>query len=302
MPKRTTVKSSTDNFFLVPQDIFALFSNISLNDLKVLLYIYANKDFFVEDAVKALCITPDMFESSLAFCRGTGLLSLDEEKISSIKSSAPSYDSEVIAEALQTDKTFKELCRIIGEKTGKNLPKNDYNVLFQMYSFDGMSCEYILSIAEYAKKRGKPYLGYIKSTAYALCSEGIDNYEKLETYFAERDKIENSQNKLRQLLGFGERALTTKERAYFTRWFDEYSLSFDLVAAAYEIMIDTIGAVKLPYMSKILEDWHTNGYETPEDVKKEKPKSKKDYSASSRSESFDSDEFFEIALKKGLED
>lgn len=68
---------------------------------------------------------------------------------------------------------------------------------------------------------------------------------------------------------------------------------------AYEKTVDSIGKVKLAYMNKILESWFEKGYQTPEDVNNDRQAPKKKDGAEAGS-SFDADDFFAAAVKKGM--
>jgi len=55
-------------------------------------------------------------------------------------------------------------------------------------------------------------------------------------------------------------------------------------------------------MSKILDDWFANGYTTPEQALASRNNAKKVQNAGSGNSSFDIDELYNAALKKGMED
>ena len=100
-------------------------------------------------------------------------------------------------------------------------------------------------------------------------------------------------------MGIGEREFTKPERINIEKWI-ELKLNFDLITKAYEITINNCqGKLSYAYMAKVLENWHANGLKTAEDVEKseESYKNKQKTSMST----FDTDDFFEAALKRSNE-
>jgi DnaD/phage-associated family protein len=141
-------------------------------------------------------------------------------------------------------------------------------------------------------------MSYIVRTALSICDDGITTYEQLERYFAERERAETSSEEFRKLCGFGSRSFSAKERAYVTKWFEEFCLPFSLVREAYDTMINAIHEIRLPYMDKILTEWHEKGYTDPEEASKQRQNGKKPVQGM---QSFDINELFDAAVKKGMD-
>ena len=143
-------------------------------------------------------------------------------------------------------------------------------------------------------------MSYIFRTAVSMYEkDGIDTYEKFERYLAHLEKVGTEVEKVRRLCGIGDREWTAKEQAFLDKWFGEWELSYELVHLAYEKTVDTLGKVKFSYMNAMLKRWYEAGCSTPEDVARTDTKSGKDGSIAGYG---DGDEFFELALKKGLEE
>jgi DnaD/phage-associated family protein len=106
--------------------------------------------------------------------------------------------------------------------------------------------------------------------------------------------------KIRKLFGIGERALAPKEKAFLAKWSTEWCLPFEMIEKAYEIMVGAIAKPTFAYENGILEKWREAGCKTIEDVEgllasqKKAPKKQE-----TRETSFDLDEFFELAAKRG---
>ena len=99
---------------------------------------------------------------------------------------------------------------------------------------------------------------------------------------------------MRTLFGFGDRALTAKEKAAIEAW-QKWQFDSDMLTLAFE---KTVGSAKHPtvaYMHKVLESWYQNGWMTPADVEKGK-------AADAPAKTYDLADFFQAALEKSLED
>ena len=107
----------------------------------------------------------------------------------------------------------------------------------------------------------------------------------------------------------GDRAFTKKEKGFFEKWLGEWGMAFELVEHAFDLAVDRTGKPGLEYMSKILSDWHTSGITTVEQAEKASAeyRSSSDYKKKFKeavkeeeapSSSFNTDEFFEKALKR----
>lgn len=299
MAKKQRVKTCFDGAILLPSGVMNLLPCADAGQLKTFIYLCSGKPFDPDAAARTLGLSASELSCALEFCKGTGLFVFEDEPSTPLRQSQL-YDSETLSKAISST-DFGCLKNAVEQMLGKVLNKNDISVLFQMFDFDGMPAEYICAVVSYAVKKGKGSIGYIRSTAYALYDQGIDTYDLLESYFERKNKSEDDCNRFRALCGFGNRSLSAKEKAYFTRWFDELAIPYELVTAAYEIMIDSIGCIKFAYMSKILEEWQENGYKTVEDTKKEKSKKSKPAGKAPVNDSFDIDEFFAAAVKKGMD-
>lgn len=301
-----TITTPADAAILVPRDIISRIKDIGETELKVLLCICADKTFDTAELSKRLGINEDSVESALAFWRGTGIIQVNEaagKDLGSI-SLTHTYDSQTLNEALTEKKAFKDIKNNIEGLLGKILNKNDLSLLYNLYDFMGLSADYICCVAQYSINRGKANLKYIVQTCLNLYDSGILTYETLEQYFKERQKIESAQSRFISMCGFGGRMLSTKEKTYLTRWFDELDMPYELVVHAYEKMIDTIGKISFPYMGKMIDEWAAKSYTTVAEAEQastsvKKTKAAKNNKSAFENDSFDVDEVYDILIRKG---
>ncbi|MBR6594499.1 MAG: DnaD domain protein [Clostridia bacterium] len=272
-------------------------------ELKVLIYIA--EEGTVDPARLGVKLGMDQIvaESAVASLTEEGLIDLGETKVKrTSKNMSSQYDSEDLADAVDEDDGFKAVAIYVGEILQKQLNRNDLNTLYALYDYHGMGAEMICGIVEYCVSLGKRNLSYVFNTAVGMQADGISSFDELEGYLKAKRTADSKAARFRRLCGIGNRELTAKERSYTDRWFGEMRLSFDLVKKAYEITIDRIGELKLPYMSKIIEQWFAKGVRTVEDAEKLQAKHAEDKAAERAEENseYDIEKFFTAAAKKGF--
>lgn len=329
--------------FIVPRS--ALNSGASDFDLLVLLRLCAdfNGKTFESLSAMAADIQKSMaggvsaksqsdVEASLHFWRGAKIISLDlpveeakkipTDDISSkseppkkespaLPTNRPEYSGSEAARIIDGTSGMKRMIDECQRSLGKIFSQPDINAIVALSDNLGLSNEHILMLVLYCKSKGKTSMRYIERTAYNMYDEGIDSLAALEDYIKTRERFEDDLRILRDLFGFGERALTPRENSFFNTWLVEWRLPCDMIRRAYEITVDSTDNHKLslPYLNKILVNWHDAGYKTLAEVDEalDKYKRERDNQQSNPSDrgkpnaSFDTDEFFELALKRSYE-
>jgi DnaD/phage-associated family protein len=153
-------------------------------------------------------------------------------------------------------------------------------------------------------------VSYLEKSAYSLYNEGVRTTEQLQKYIKDSERRNSSKYKLARMFDMGDRPFTSKQKTFFEKWLTEWEMPFELIEYAYEISVDNTGKAGLEYMSKILSDWHDSGITTVEQAenaaksfKKSSPyvakfKEKASEDDKSAEKSFNTEEFFEKALKR----
>lgn len=292
------IKTPKDDLIIIPKEIVSSLKTASAEELKTLIYFFAEPETSIPDAARELGITVAQVDSAVAFWRGAGIFAegaASKKKVASDTSAYRNYDSETLSKAIEGDEEFILVCRVASDGLQKQLTKNDYSTLYYLYDFVRMPAPVICGIIEDCVAHGKRSLQYIFKKTTALYEEGIDSYDKFEAYITRREAINSSINRVRKLFGLGERELTSKEKKFLETWFSDWGFSYDMVHLAYEKGVDTSGKFSFSYINAILKNWHENGYATEDDVKN--GESSRNTGGDS---SFDTDEFIEAALSKGF--
>ena len=103
---------------------------------------------------------------------------------------------------------------------------------------------------------------------------------------------------VRKLFGMKSRSLTAKEKKCISKWFGELGYGEALVTKAYELTVAATNEASMPYANAILERWYAEGFKTLEDVENAEKTRAETVKSEQSSGSFDTDDFFEAALKR----
>lgn len=298
-------------------------------DLRLLLAISMHREseeLNIEALRESLELSEEELAASIKYWCGAGILKKTkktETKASAVKDkaktehktahadgkleraeAAPSYSSAELADLIEKRRGAAAFMNSAQQIMGKMFSTREMNVLFGMVDYIGFDEECVLSILEYVASLDKKGIKYAETLAFALYDEGLTYKAALDERLARMSAARSVRGKVEAMFGMTGRALTTREKKFLTSWTETMGFDTDVIRLAYEITVDNTGEPALPYANTILESWHKLGLSTADEVSAEIEKgraAKKNAKAASE-KSFDTDEFFEAALKRGLEE
>ncbi len=264
-----------------------------------------------------------MVENALAFWRGCGAVDFTEcdtsgklaktetvtEKLippevdkKLVKSKdIPTYSATQLSELLDRDGgKMKDMVDQCEQLLGRMFNAVESSALVGLCDWLGLDPEFIVTMtAYYSRKKPGCNIRYLEKAATDLVNNGITGLAELDIYLREMELYDGVAGKIRSWLGIGERAYTKKENGFIKRWVKELSYDESVIRYAYEITVDNKGEFIFDYANKILENWFASGVKTLADAEKmvENYKLEKE-SAPKDGGSFDTDEFFNLALKR----
>ena len=306
---------------VIPASAFNWLERASKLDLKV-LFTLASSNFenvTPSDIADKLAASEDRILSSIKFWANAEVITLSEaveeskaveisektEKEGNItivrrSDELPAYTTEELSHILEKrseasyllDESQKIMCKIFNTR--------DINLLLGMMDYLSLDHEYITSLLKYCVAVGKKSLHYAEKMAISMVEEGIEDSETLKARLAELEAVVKNEGKIRKLFGMKSRALTTKEKKCIALWFGKFGYDLDIITKAYEITVANTNEASLPYTHAILERWNTEGLTTLADIERsiEDRKAQKSENAEASDGSFDTDDFFEAALKR----
>ena len=181
-----------------------------------------------------------------------------------IKLVRPTY--EQVSQRIAEDEEISGLLNQVQIMLGKSLGYNNQSAFIQMYDDYGLKFEVILTLIQHCIEIGKNSTAYMLSIAKLFYEKDIDTLEKANEFIDRRKKAMKIYDEFCQFTGISAPNPTPKQTEYFMSW-DKMGLSVEMMVLAYNETIDRKGKINFNYTNKILENWHENGYKTPEDVK-----------------------------------
>ena len=272
--------------FIMPKEAEKHIKNAGTAELRVLFHIFASCGMTGNEAdiAAAVGITESEVYSALAFWRGTGIITYKKDEtppvriVSETKPSEKSisYSSGELADAIESNEDIRSLLNFASMKLEKILTPGEQAGLYSLVDAMSMSCELVMGIIEYCVSEGKKSVRYIERTAVHMHDEdGIDTYEKLEEYIDRKAKERTVETKIRRIIGCENRGFTAKEKKIIEQ-FTADGISEELIAAAYERTINNISKPSLVYMSKIIDNWKSQGIKSLSDIEGQMPFSEDD--------------------------
>ena len=182
----------------------------------------------------------------------------------------PEYTSADINRELENGASpFPVLVQEVQRRLGKVLSTNDLKGLYTIYDFSGLPAEVILlavswTIEEFQRKNGPgrmPRMPQIQREAMLWKEKGVDTTEAADAHLKQLTSLRERSTQILALMDVRDRPPVTKEKDFIALWVN-MDLSDEVIRLAYENTVLQTGKRSLPYMNKILTDWHQKGLRT----------------------------------------
>ena len=280
----------------------------------------------------------DAVRSAIAFWRGAGVLCVCEEsprvqvqsqaparqdaaEEASVRDGAallkksddlPKYTTAELGNLLEQRPETAGLLTECQNLFGKLFSTHEINTVLGLTDYLGLECEYVLILvthySSYCKQSDKrPSVRGLEKLAISLYDRGITDMDALQEELLRQEAMQKTEGRLRSLFGIGARALTAKEKKAFSAWLHTYGFDMEMITLAFETAADATTDVNVAYVNSILDRWNAENIRTPAAVKADKEardakKSGKGKAAEQGSGSFDTDDFFDAAMRRSLGD
>lgn len=255
--------------------------------IKVLLYIMRNMSQEIEQAeiAKACGVSEFDVKEALLYWADTGIL-LPKEKpvITRVESEQKLVNRSEKPTRLDVAKRFDDpkvrfLIREAEMKFGRGLKSNEQSTLLWIYDDLGLDVSVIMLIIEYASSKKRANITFIESTAVDWVKRGIDNITLADAELKRMAIAEQAWGIVSSVFGLEKRKPSKKETELAYMWLDEWKLSPEMLERAYEECVNKKSKFSFAYTAKILENWHSKGYKTPEDIEYKKPQEENNFAA-----------------------
>lgn len=268
------------NTFPLPCDIADKYLKIAtLSQLRVLICFMRN----ISDGIKSENISSTIgipvteVEDALLFWSQCGILNTEEKSISEKSKKTVTVNVElptrtdIIKRGLE-DERLAFLLREAQLKFGRNLKQNENSLLVALYDDYGMDISIILLLLQYAKNENKCNITFIKNTAMRWINAGVETVTDAEQIIADNAKQNIAWGIVQKTFGIEKRNPSEKELQFSNLWINEWHFETDMLKSAYDICVNSKSKLSMPYISKILENWHKNEIKTPDQISAQKSK------------------------------
>lgn len=269
---------------------------------------------------EAAVVTPAAAAADSAAEKGTGTPMV--RVVGPMRAEAlPNYTTAELTELLERRQEAAALIDETQRIIGKVFNTREVNIIVGLMDYLSLDSAYIVLLCSYCKKIGKTSLSYVERTAFGLCREGIDDATLLQERLRRMEHVHDAEEQVRRIFGMGERKLTPNEHKWVTHWVDEMGFDMPMVERAYQITVENTGKASMKYAGGVLERWYGDGIRTLEEVDAaeeawQESKAQAQASAGSGKTpggrgktdaaqnrgSFDTDDFFEAALRRSYDD
>ncbi len=239
-----------------------------------LLYLYLLKtagEYRSAQAARALKWEPGRCDAAAGLLAKLGLIRLPEPPAEvSPQPEPPEYSAEDINRELEDGRSpFPALVGEVQRRLGKPLSTADLKSLYTIYDFSGLPPEVILLVVSWCveecqRKYGPgrmPRMPQIQREAMLWKERGVDTTEAADAHLKQLTSLRERSTQILALMDVRDRPPVTKEKDFIALWVN-MDLSDEVIRLAYENTVLQTGKRSLPYMNKILTDWHQKGLRT----------------------------------------
>lgn len=303
---------------VLPEAVKNSLPSAKKTDIIVLITLLSNMTADASAIAEKCAVSEDAVEKAIAFWRGAGILSYEEEEISVKEEKTsekpkkvgkredlgtlPNYSSSEIAGMVENDREVALMIDECERALGKMLRVGEIAKIVALRDYLGFSPDYITALCNHCAQIGKNSVRYLETTAISLYDDGITDKETLNEHLRKAQEKHDLEIRIRSLFGMNmSRALTTREKKFIDSWTQTMSFPFEVIKIAYEITIDKINEPSLNYANAILESWNVSGLKTEEAVRAQMAAEAEAKGEPAAGKSFDSTDFFEAALRRSYE-
>ena len=191
----------------------------------------------------------------------------------------PQYTAEDLVRRVREDVTFQSVCRHAEQFFGRKLTTPETRSLLGMQDYLGLPAAVLMELIThvftlYRAERGpgrNPTIRMIEREAYVWAENELLTPELAEDYLRRKQERQARAAVLLETVGIRGRAASPSESKYLAGWM-EMGFGPDAVAEAYDRTLISVGALKWPYMNKILLSWHQKGLHALAEILEQDPR------------------------------
>ena len=258
--------------------------------LRVILWCLRNQNYDIDTVAAALKTDTDSVQDAFMYWCDAGILCKTEDAPNVVATNSPAPARKTAIKGNDIKPTRDEVAKrgleceeiafILREaelKFGRMLRQSEMSTLTWLYDDQGLNASLILMIVGFAVAEGRPNIGFIERTAIEWVNDGITDIEAAEKRLVKMRQSRTAWHLVETAMGIEHRSPSKSELEAADKWVNEWEYGRDILRAAYETCVDNTSKFSMPYIKKIISEWHKAGVKTVDDIEKlQKPTEKSD--------------------------
>ncbi len=266
------------SMFAVPQSLVDKHLRLaSAEQLKVLLWCLKNldKQFDIAAVCDGLKLDEYTVRDALDHWCERGVLCSTvevkaqlepEKKKKAVRSAVVKPGRDEVARRGLEDPEVAFILREAEQKLGRILRQSESSTLVWLHDDMGLSASLILMIVAFAVTEGKANIGFIERTAVEWANDGVSDITEAEQRLVVMRRRKSAWHLVETAMGIEHRSPTKAELETADTWVNEWNYGHDIIREAYEVCINTTSKFSMPYIKKVISEWHKAGVKTVEDI------------------------------------
>ncbi len=277
-------------YYLNPTELTAMFAVpasvsdkhlklASADQLKVLLWCLknSNKQYDITAISEAMKLNEFDARECLDFWAERGVLCSTaeakhaeepEKKPKATRTAATKPGRDEVARRGLEDPEVAFILRESEQSLGHILRQSEASTLVWLHDDLGLSASLIMMIVGFAVTEGRANIGFIERTAVEWANDGVQDIEEAEQRLVDMRRRKTSWHVVETAMGIEHRQPTKAELQMADTWVTEWGYGYDIIREAYEACINTTSKFSIPYIKKIVSEWHKAGVKSVEDIQK----------------------------------
>lgn len=184
----------------------------------------------------------------------------------------PSYSNTQIKKAVTEHPELMKMFSSAEEIYARPLNDGVINLLYGLFDWYGLSPDAVITVLKRCAKANRLKPAAIKDEAEDFYKHGAVDGDAANAYVSELNEREACIDEITLLLRISDHSPYAKERKAFETWRFSYGFDTDIISLALSVALkntesDRYTPELLPYMQKVLSNWHKGGVKTVEDAK-----------------------------------
>ncbi len=248
------------------------FSEASREELRVLVAVMESPYAFAcaDELAAAAGVSKARAASAIALFSEAGIF-IREGELSYEFENTPAMDDAIERTAKEVAENIRkrELCDLFSELASMMerdaLNTDEIKRINSLIADEGLSQEYILTLAAYLTENGGLAVKKLTRRAENLIKSEIDTVERLDDYIKRQESGGSLIYEFRRTFGKWGGNVTKSELGYYRKWTQTYGFLPEIILLAQDKNVLATTKYSYSYMDTLLTRWHECGCKTAED-------------------------------------